>query len=195
MVPVTITVLPAFSARAGSFWFSSRYTLPLDERMYSAPDLMQASVHARSVRFALCSCTALWFAPHLLSPIIPVQLWSAAKAEAENDTTNNPAVTTCRFMGGTSPVAFNRDASRRLSSHIFHPCLPCPAHSPNETSTTPSAPKSHLMRSPGAIGSGTRQVPVVTTWPARTATFSRESSLTSHVRASRGSPRTLAPIP
>src|SRR5215831_7927529 len=74
IVPVTITVLPAFSARAGSFWFSSLYTLPFEERMYSAPPLMQASVQSRSVRFALCSCADLWFTPHLLSPIIPVQV-------------------------------------------------------------------------------------------------------------------------
>ena len=45
------------------------------------------------------------------------------------------------------------------------PALPARStrHPLNETSTAPSAPKSHLTRSPGPIGSGIRHVPVVTT--------------------------------
>jgi hypothetical protein len=56
-------------------------------------------------------------------------------------------------------------------------------------------PKSLSTRSPTAIAIGLTQVPVMITWLFLGGWPNRESSLTSHVSARRGSPNTLAPWP
>ena len=56
-------------------------------------------------------------------------------------------------------------------------------------------PKSAATVSPAFTATGTTQVPVVTTSPARRPVPRRDSSLAIQVRATRGSPSTFAPLP
>src|SRR5690242_12841637 len=65
----------------------------------------------------------------------------------------------------------------------------------NRASTDPKAPKSIRTSSPGTTGMGVIQVPVVTTCPASSLSPNWFSSLAIHVKAMRGSPKTLAPVP
>src|ERR1022692_4656063 len=79
--PVSCTVWPACTFKAAKSWLPTLYTLPPLTNTYLALwSLTQARVQSRSDIFLPpCSAVVLWFAPHILSLICPVQVWSAAK--------------------------------------------------------------------------------------------------------------------
>src|SRR5450759_2323903 len=97
--PVNSTVWPACACKAAKSWLATLYTLPALTNTYLALwSFTQAKVHSRSDIFLpACSAEVLCFAPHILSLIFPVHVWSAAEADIAPSILTKTAIHKC-FM-------------------------------------------------------------------------------------------------